>query len=239
MGRSKAPGITPTRVAVALGRWLVARPAWGIFLLCILLHANSIFNGVAWDDRAAVTYNRDIADGPDYWNHDYWGQPMTAPDSHKSWRPLATLSFRLNYLAHGYAPAGYHLANVLIHACACVFVLVLARQCYPGDEAAAGVAAVAFAIHPVRDAERTFRGDGSRRHRGVRRGHAVETGRSDVSVGRPSREDDADAAKSVESGLPRRSTASPSRPSSGARTSWAARSASPPSRCTFAGWIFL
>ena len=33
------------------------------------------------------------------WTHDFWGQDIRKPDSHKSYRPITTLSFRANYLA--------------------------------------------------------------------------------------------------------------------------------------------
>ena len=96
-----------------------------------------------------MTYNRDVANGPDYLNHDYWGQPMAAPDSHKSWRPLATWSFRMNYLVHGYAPLGYHLVNVLIHACSCSLMLSVARNAFRKDETSARLATLIFCVHPT------------------------------------------------------------------------------------------
>ena len=82
------------------------------------------------------------------WRHDYWGQPMAAADSHKSWRPLATLTFRWNFQMHGLAPAGFHAANVALHALACVLVLGVARHALR-DERGAVLAAALFATHPV------------------------------------------------------------------------------------------
>lgn len=41
--------------------------------------------------------NRDVWTGSpwgDMWRHDFWGQKMTAAGSHKSFRPLTTLTFR-------------------------------------------------------------------------------------------------------------------------------------------------
>eukprot|EP00752_Nemacystus_decipiens_P011698 g10381.t1 len=55
--------------------------------------------GFVWDDRLAVVGNRDVwTDSPwgDMWHHDFWGQKMTVPGSHKSFRPLTTLTFRLS-----------------------------------------------------------------------------------------------------------------------------------------------
>jgi hypothetical protein len=34
------------------------------------------------------------------WKNDFWGQDITKEDSHKSYRPLTVLTFRLNYLIH-------------------------------------------------------------------------------------------------------------------------------------------
>jgi tetratricopeptide (TPR) repeat protein len=140
----KPRGLIPRTLA-----WADRRPRQAAFLLSIVLHMNSVRNGIVWDDRAAVTYNSDVATGPDYLNHDYWGQPMAAPDSHKSWRPLATWSFRMNYLVHGYAPLGYHLVNVLIHACSCALVLSVARNAFRKDEMSARLATLVFVVHPT------------------------------------------------------------------------------------------
>ena len=45
----------------------------------------------------------------------FWGTPLTHSASHKSFRPLATLSFRLNYYFSGFNPWSYHLTNVILH----------------------------------------------------------------------------------------------------------------------------
>ncbi|GFV32854.1 transmembrane and TPR repeat-containing protein 3 [Trichonephila clavipes] len=39
--------------------------------------------------------------------------------SHKSYRPLTVLSFRLNYAVHGLEPMGYHFINIVLHAFVC------------------------------------------------------------------------------------------------------------------------
>ncbi|KAK7230211.1 cadherin, partial [Aureococcus anophagefferens] len=127
-------------------------PSLTVFGLALALHSNCVGNGVVWDDRAAVTYNKDVdASNAPYgnlWIHDYWGQPMSAVDSHKSWRPLATLTFRWNHAVHGFRPFGFHAANVVVHALSCVFFLGVARQALR-DELGALLAAVAFVAHPI------------------------------------------------------------------------------------------
>ena len=57
------------------------------------------------------------------WRNDYWGDPMDSVESHKSYRPLTILSFRLNYAATRMDPRGFHLGNVALHALASVLLL--------------------------------------------------------------------------------------------------------------------
>ena len=33
----------------------------------------------------------------DVWRRDYWGTPLASSESHKSWRPATTLTFRFDY----------------------------------------------------------------------------------------------------------------------------------------------
>ena len=60
--------------------------------------------------------------------HDFWGQSMHLMDSHKSFRPLSVLSYRLNYLLHEFRPFGYHLTNVLLHAATTALVVIFVRH---------------------------------------------------------------------------------------------------------------
>jgi tetratricopeptide (TPR) repeat protein len=70
------------------------------------------------------------------------------------WRPVATLTWALQYAVHGRAPLGYHLVNVLLHALATALVVLLARrllQAAVPSRAAAGAlgAGLLFALHPA------------------------------------------------------------------------------------------
>ena len=40
---------------------------------------------------------------------------MVKEQSHKSYRPVTVLTFRLNYLLHQLQPLGFHLVNLLLH----------------------------------------------------------------------------------------------------------------------------
>ncbi|CAJ0593682.1 unnamed protein product [Cylicocyclus nassatus] len=85
---------------------------------------------------------------------DYWGHPIASPQSHKSYRPLTTLTFWLNYRFHGEWILPYHLPNIALHAIASLLVFLLVRelrhvteQSFICDEAF--VASALFAVHPV------------------------------------------------------------------------------------------
>jgi len=120
------------------------------------VHLNSIGGDIVWDDRVAISGNADVrGDRPidDVLSHDFWGQPMDAPDSHKSYRPLTVLTYRLNWALHGAAPWGFHAANVALHALVCCLVVRRAAALFhrerDGGADAALCAGLLFATHPV------------------------------------------------------------------------------------------
>ena len=92
--------------------------AGGLFGQVDLLHGDFVY-----DDGGTIT-NNDIVTGErnlsDVWIYDFWGEyPLVHPKSHKSWRPLTTLSFHINFVYFGGRdPFGYHIVNVLLHAVA-------------------------------------------------------------------------------------------------------------------------
>ena len=72
---------------------------------------------------------------------------MDKEQSHKSYRPLTVLSFRLNYLLHELQPLGYHLVNLLLHAGVTLLYHSLCARLL--SRPAAALAALLFAVHPV------------------------------------------------------------------------------------------
>lgn len=62
------------------------------------------------------------------WSHDFWGQDIKLPDSHKSFRPITVLSYRLNFLVNGLDAFGYHLLNAIIFALSAVLLYIFAVQ---------------------------------------------------------------------------------------------------------------
>ena len=138
--------------------------------LALAVYANTLHADFTFDDQFAVLSNADVLDGargsatasPPFpsdpstaewddrparrasslWRNDYWGQNLTSDASHKSWRPLTVLTFRLNAAIGGLEPSpptiptphpddgtaphhpprprpfGFHALNVILHALA-------------------------------------------------------------------------------------------------------------------------
>ena len=79
---------------------------------------------------------------------DFWGTPLVHSGSHKSYRPLCVLTFRLNYYLGGLDPWGYHLGNVLCHAATTALFTHLARRLLVRTFPTL-VAGLLFAAHPI------------------------------------------------------------------------------------------
>ncbi|KAF4094271.1 hypothetical protein AMELA_G00011300 [Ameiurus melas] len=111
---------------------------------------NSWLCGFVFDDVSAILDNKDLRPSTPIQNlflNDFWGTPMSEERSHKSYRPLTVLTFRLNYLLSELSPASYHLLNVVLHAAVCILFLRFCRLLM--DRTTSLVAALLFAVHPV------------------------------------------------------------------------------------------
>ena len=64
------------------------------------------------------------------------------------YRPLVLVSYAINYAMHGLSPAGYTAVNIALHAAVSLLLFALVRS-IGGSLFAAGVAGIAFAVHPV------------------------------------------------------------------------------------------
>ncbi len=137
------------------GGWIAAHPLQvraGLFLLCVALYWNSLQADFVFDDVTAIRDNRDLRPHVP-WNslfaNDFWGTPMNKEQSHKSYRPLTVLTFRLNYALGELNPVGYHLVNVLLHGCVTILYYSLCSKLLRKEDIASLVAATLFSVHPV------------------------------------------------------------------------------------------
>ena len=124
-------------------------------LLALVVFAPALGNGfVDWDDVANFVDNphyRGLGPAQLRW--------MATATLTGHWIPVTWLTLGLDYVLWGMDPFGYHLTNVLLHALGAALFCLLARQLLeraaphlgPGAlRAGAAVAALFFALHPLR-----------------------------------------------------------------------------------------
>ncbi|XP_056430373.1 protein O-mannosyl-transferase TMTC3 isoform X2 [Hyla sarda] len=121
-------------------------------LSCVVVFCywNSLFCGFVFDDVSAILDNKDLHPSTPIkklFQNDFWGTPMSEERSHKSYRPLTVLTFRLNYLFSELSAVSYHLLNLLLHAVVCVIFLKVCKIFL--DNRSSLIAALLFAVHPI------------------------------------------------------------------------------------------
>uniref|UniRef100_A0A8C6QPN2 dolichyl-phosphate-mannose--protein mannosyltransferase n=1 Tax=Nannospalax galili TaxID=1026970 RepID=A0A8C6QPN2_NANGA len=118
-----------------------------------LCYGGSLRGEFVHDDVWAIVNNPDVRPGtPLRWavfTNDFWGKGLADSTSHKSYRPLCVLSFRLNIFLTGMNTFYFHAVNVILH---CLVTLVLMYTCHKTVFKSRGLAfvtALLFAVHPV------------------------------------------------------------------------------------------
>ncbi|XP_018017824.1 protein O-mannosyl-transferase TMTC1, partial [Hyalella azteca] len=121
-----------------------------VWLVSVLPYINGLTGEFVHDDLSAITSNPDVTGANPLYQvflNDYWGKPLSHPLSHKSYRPLTILTFRLTHSLVGLSSAWFHLGNVALHALVClVYTRLLTRLLSPQ---AALSPALLFATHPI------------------------------------------------------------------------------------------
>lgn len=123
-------------------------PAWlpglAAVLLALGVYAGALRNGYALDDVPVLQQNPAVQglDLRALLTGAYW------PGSRELYRPLTLLSFAVERVALGDAPALFHATNALLHALATGLLFALLRRLGAGA-GAAGAGAALFAVHPV------------------------------------------------------------------------------------------
>lgn len=120
--------------------------------LCALCYGNSLRGELVHDDVWAIVNNPDVRAGSrlkNIFSNDFWGKRMSDNTSHKSYRPLCILTFKLNVLLFGLTPLYFHLVNLSLHMCVTCLLYCTCRTCVFSDHAPALVTVLIFAVHPV------------------------------------------------------------------------------------------
>ncbi|RDD41284.1 Transmembrane and TPR repeat-containing protein 4 [Trichoplax sp. H2] len=154
-------------------------PSFNTFYACCLIaclaiacYINSLPGEFVFDDVEAITGNQDLLPNTSFsalFHHDFWGTPIDSIHSHKSYRPLTVLSFKLNSMMMGKLNAqAFHWVNIILHAIICIQYYFFARTLFTacihpfphGQQSHDGqtistplrapfLAALIFTIHPI------------------------------------------------------------------------------------------
>ncbi|XP_055793804.1 protein O-mannosyl-transferase TMTC1-like [Salvelinus fontinalis] len=149
-GREKTPGRLRLSVPLEAGR---GASRYAVLLaLCALCYSNSLHGEFVHDDVWAISNNPDVRPGSSLQNifsNDFWGKRMADNTSHKSYRPLCILTFKLNILLGGTTPLYFHVVNVCLHCAVTCLLMHTCDRCVFDDPRLAFLTALLFAVHPI------------------------------------------------------------------------------------------
>ncbi len=94
-----------------------------IFAVTFGIYANSLKNEFVYDDKTIIEENYFIKNWKlwkDLFTHNYF-----ALSGERTYRPLVTLSFFIDYALWKLKPVGWHVTNILLHACNGILVFLL------------------------------------------------------------------------------------------------------------------
>lgn len=130
-----------------------------ILLLCCLNYlcfGHALRGTFVFDDTVAIKRNRAINQLPTNMTaiflSDFWGASITDEESHKSYRPLTSLMFHLEWVKWKLDPFHMKVINLFVHNINTILLLLLLRQLRFSrffNNKVALLTAVLFAVHPV------------------------------------------------------------------------------------------
>ncbi|XP_053391132.1 protein O-mannosyl-transferase TMTC4-like [Mercenaria mercenaria] len=98
-----------------------------VFLISVVCFAVSYDGDLVFDDSEAIIGNKDLLPETPISNiffNDFWGKKLDSKTSHKSYRPLTVLTFRLSYyVGGGLEPIYFHIPNIILHGIVSVLIL--------------------------------------------------------------------------------------------------------------------
>ena len=110
-----------------------------ILVLAVACFLNSLNGEFVFDDTVAIRDNPDVLGRTPLSAlllNDFWGRPIAEEESHKSYRPITVLTFRLNHMLSGLDVIGFHIVNVALHGANSVMLFKLARDYVFSDRGA-------------------------------------------------------------------------------------------------------
>jgi Domain of unknown function (DUF1736) len=151
---------------------LLKRPSLWVTIIAIGAYCDpqALRGKWVYDDAGSVAKNVVVTGQvpwKDAFTRDFWGTPMSEPASHKSFRPVTTLTFKLNWDLANHLGTNdtdlhtyyFHVVNVLLHGINSGLVTEAAAYIFDdpavlggtieGDVLAQLITGLLFALHPV------------------------------------------------------------------------------------------
>jgi Flp pilus assembly protein TadD len=112
------------------------------------------YKGFVMDDAVAVQRNPNVISPSvtfeELMRRDFWGLELfTGTWTHKSFRPVTTLSYRFGYLIHGIDSSGFHVTNLVLHFVCSMVVGWSLGKLFALNSWWSSLAGLLFACHPV------------------------------------------------------------------------------------------
>ncbi|XP_059508271.1 protein O-mannosyl-transferase TMTC1 [Stegostoma tigrinum] len=120
--------------------------------VCAAAYCTGLSGELVHDDVWAIVNNPDLrpsAPLTNIFHNDFWGKSIGESSSHKSYRPLCTLTFKLNILLGGMTPLYFHMVNLGLHCTVTSLLLYTCDTAVFRDRRQAFLVAVLFAVHPI------------------------------------------------------------------------------------------
>jgi tetratricopeptide (TPR) repeat protein len=112
-----------------------------LLVLAALVYLNILPNDFVQDDFYYIVNNRQIQEAP-------WRLLVEEHENSRVYRPVAMLSFALEYQLAGLRPWVFHFDNLLLHALVSALLFVVLRDLLARPRLAFAAAAL-FAVHPI------------------------------------------------------------------------------------------
>jgi tetratricopeptide (TPR) repeat protein len=140
--RTEMSGVTTRALAT---RWVYLI----VMMLAVLPYLSALTNPLLYDAPATIERNATVQSGAlsELFQVDFWGDPLDADYSTRSYRPLVSMTYALQVRA-GAGPLAFHLFDLALHAIAALLVVLLIEGSGVTRAWALAGGAV-FAVHPV------------------------------------------------------------------------------------------
>jgi Tfp pilus assembly protein PilF len=130
------------------------RPWYGwagiLFLLAILLYANTLGHEYAWDDSIVITQNERVLAGTSRISEHFDFRDRSEFSDFIGFRPVALTSFSIDQEIAPLNPAFSHGVNIVLYALLCVVLFYTLMYLFPGRHPVfAFLVTLLFLVHPV------------------------------------------------------------------------------------------